>query len=248
MRERTVRVDGLTVDIPTLSVSARSLRKSVLALSSGGRLLRDANQRVHVRALEAVSFELFEGDRLAIVGHNGSGKSSLLRALAGIYAPTHGTVSLAGRVSAVLEPATGVEPEASGRDNVRLLARLQGRTRAEAEAAIEEVDTFAGLGNFLDLPVKTYSPGMLARLAFTVGTCWRPDILLLDEWIAVADERFRDKAVERLANYVSGARTVVLATHDPRLVETLCTKVLSLEQGRIVNLRPVAGPSIVAAA
>jgi lipopolysaccharide transport system ATP-binding protein len=132
-----------------------------------------------------------------------------------------------------------VEPEASGRENMRLLARLRGRTRAEADAIVEEIAEFTGLGDFFEMPVKTYSPGMLARLAFAVGTSWRPDILIMDEWIAVADERFKAQAMQRLGDYVASARTVVLATHDPVIVRDLCTKVLVLEQGRIASFGPV---------
>lgn len=245
---KTVELRNVTLDIPTLSVSARSIRKSLMNLSTGGRLMSDGQHRVHVRALEGVSLDLFEGDRLAVVGHNGSGKSSLLRAIAGIYAPREGLVQVFGEISAVLDPATGVEPEASGRENVRLLARLRGRGRADADAVIEAVAEFTGLGAFFDMPVKTYSPGMLARLAFAVGTCWRPDILLMDEWIAVADERFKAQAMARLADYVSSARTVVLATHDARIVRELCTKVLVLEQGRVASFGPVEEAALPAAA
>lgn len=246
--KKTVELRNVTLDIPTLSVSSRSLRKSLMNLSSGGRLMRDGRQRVHVRALEAVSLDLFEGDRLGIVGHNGSGKSSLLRAMGGIYAPAHGSVQVFGEISAVLDPATGVDPEASGRENVGLLARLRGRGRAEAEHVVEEVAEFTGLGDFFDMPVKTYSPGMLARLAFAVGTCWRPDILLMDEWIAVADERFKAQAMRRLSDYVSSARTVVLATHDAAIVRELCTKVLVLERGCVAWFGPAEEAAVPAAA
>lgn len=234
-----IRVSGVTVDLPVFAVHARSIRKTVMNMSTGGRLFRTAEDKVLVRALDRVSFELKEGDRLGLVGHNGSGKSTLLRTLGGIYRPTAGYLSIAGRVVAVLDPATGLNPDASGRENVQLLARHLGRARREIADAIDQIAEFAGLGAFMDMPVKTYSQGMIARLAFAVGTHWDPDIVLMDEWIAVADESFKDAALDRLTRFMSAARCVVVASHDHHLLHRICNKVLILDHGSVRYFGPI---------
>ena len=245
---KTIELRNVTVDIPVLSVPARSLRKSLMNLTTGGRLMKDQADRVVVRALDGVSLDLFDGDRLGVVGHNGSGKSTLLRVIAGIYAPAGGLADVCGDLSAVLDPATGIDPEATGRQNVGLLARLRGKTAAEAEAVAEQIANVSDLGPFFDLPVKTYSPGMIARLAFAVGTSWRPDVVVMDEWIAVADEQFKSRARARLRDFVTSARTVVLATHDNEIVRAVCNKVLVLEHGRVKDFGLVEDTALPTAA
>ncbi len=244
---KVIDVHELTLDLPILSVHARSFRKTLLNISTGGRLLKDGRDKVYVRALDRVSFSLEEGDRLGLIGHNGSGKSSLLRTLGGIYKPSSGQVEVTGRVATILDPATGLNPDATGRENIGLLARYGGHPRAEIEAAMDEIASFTELGSFLDVPLKTYSAGMVARLTFSVGTHWCPDVLLLDEWIAVADETFKASALQRLTNVMARARSVVLATHDKTLLGRLCNKVLVLEHGQISYFGPTQGALLMAA-
>ena len=239
MTTKPIQLIDLTVDLPVLSVQARSLRKTMMNLSTGGRLLKDGQHKVHVRALDQVTFTLDEGDRLGLVGHNGSGKSTLLRTLAGIYRPSAGHLAICGQVVSILDPATGLNPDASGRENIGLLGRYLGRSRREVEAACDQIAEFAGLGAFIDMPVKTYSAGMVARLAFAVGTNWKPDIVLMDEWIAVADESFKTAALGRLTSFMSTARCVVVASHDHHLLHRICNKVLVLEHGTVKHFGPI---------
>lgn len=239
-----IKLSAVTVDLPVLSVQARSLRKTVMHLSTGGRLLKNGQDKVYVRALDQVSFELEDGDRLGVMGHNGSGKSTLLRAMAGIYRPSGGHIEVNGGMAAILDPQTGLNPDASGRENIGLLGRYMGRTRREIEAASEEIIAFAGLGAFVDMPVKTYSMGMVARLAFSVGSAWKPEIVLMDEWIAVADESFKAAALDRLTSVVSAARCVVVASHDLVLLRRICSKLLVLEHGRVRSFGPIEEPAL----
>jgi len=225
-----IEVRDLTVDLPIYSTQSRSLRRSVMKLSTGGRLMRE-DDRVVIRAISDASFTLERGDRLGLVGHNGSGKSTLLRTLAGIYRPTSGTVRVEGSISAALDPMMGLELEASGLTNIVALSRYRGASRKEAMAALPAIADFSELGPFLDLPVKSYSAGMVARLAFAVATSFEPDILLMDEWIAAADHAFVSKARKHLKAYFAQAKAVVLATHDLGVIKQLCNKVLVLENG-----------------
>ena len=234
-----IRLSEVTLDLPVLSVQARSLRKAMMNLSTGGRLMRNVQDKVYVRALDRVCFELEEGDRLGLVGHNGSGKSTLLRMLAGIYRPTLGVVQISAPVVSILDPATGLEPEASGRENIGMLGRYQRRSRREIEDAVDAIVEFAGLGAFIDMPVKTYSQGMVGRLAFAVATQFKPEIVLMDEWIAVADEAFKAAAFARLTNFMASARCVVVASHDQLLLRRLCNKVLVLEHGVVQSFGPI---------
>ena len=195
---------------------------------------------MYVRALNNVSFELARGDRLGVVGHNGSGKSTLLRALGGIYRAKVGAIEMSSAPRIILDPTTGLSPEATGRENIGILARYNGRSSREIAEASAEIADFTGLGDFIDLPLKTYSQGMVARLAFAVGTHWAPEILLMDEWIAVADKNFKAAAMERLTSLVSRANVVVLASHDDEILRRLCTKILVLEHGEVRSFGPTS--------
>jgi ABC-type polysaccharide/polyol phosphate transport system ATPase subunit len=231
---KLVELYSVTVDLPIYATSARSLRKTVLNASVGGRLMRDRHEHVVVRALDSVDLQLFEGDRLGLIGHNGSGKTTLLRTIGGIYAPSSGTALVAGEVSAMLDVGTGIDLEATGEENVRLLARYRGFTRQQALEILPEVAEFTGLGPYMQMPLKSYSQGMLSRLVFAVATSFQPDVLLMDEWITTGDELFVRKAEERLASFVSSARVTVLASHNHDIIRRFCNKVARMEAGKIV--------------
>jgi lipopolysaccharide transport system ATP-binding protein len=233
-RRKLVELHNVTVDLPVFSVSARSLRRSMLNLPVGGQLLKNRQEQVVVRALEGISFTLYEGDRLGLIGHNGSGKSTLLRTVGGIYAPSAGVAEVAGEVFTMLDVATGLDLEASGEENVRLMARYRGVSKKDALAALPEIEEFTELGSFFKLPVKTYSQGMLSRLVFGVATSFEPDVLLMDEWISAGDEHFVQKAEARMAKFVSAARVLILATHDHGIIRRWCNKVARMDGGRIV--------------
>jgi ABC-type polysaccharide/polyol phosphate transport system ATPase subunit len=228
-----VSLRAVTVDLPVYTVSSRSLRKSLISLSATGRIMKGVQNHVTVRALDNVWLELNEGDRLGLVGFNGAGKSTLLRTIAGIYAPTIGEVHVNGAVSAVLDPSTGLDMEATGEENIRILARYRGIHIDVAEAAVAEIADFTELGHFLKLPVKTYSSGMTARLVFAVATAFDADIVVMDEWIGAGDASFVTKAQARIEAFVQRARLMVLASHSHDIIERFCNRVVLMEAGKV---------------
>jgi lipopolysaccharide transport system ATP-binding protein len=226
----SVSCRDLTLRFPVYGVDARSLKKRLAAVTVGGRLGSHAGV-AEVTALSQVNLELRAGDRLGLVGHNGSGKTTLLRALSGAYEPDAGAVEVRGRIAALLDLSLGIDASASGFDNIRLRGRIAGLTSREIEARLEEIAAFTGLGPFLAMPVKTYSAGMQARLAFAAATAVEADVLLMDEWIAVGDAEFQALARERLMSLVERAGILVLASHEHELLRRYCNKVMRLEAG-----------------
>jgi len=199
---------------------------------TGGRIEGQGRLR-YVTALENVSFELKAGDRLGLVGTNGAGKTTLLKVLYGIYEPTAGRVLVDGRVDALYNIGLGFRGEATGRRNIVLRGLINGWSEEQIEARIEDIIEFSELGDFIDLPLKSYSSGMSARLAFSVATALEPEILLMDEWIGAGDPDFQAKASKRMAEFADKAGIIVLASHNPALIKKTCTKVLELHQGRV---------------
>jgi lipopolysaccharide transport system ATP-binding protein len=195
-----------------------------------------------VTALDNVSLELKAGDRLGLIGHNGSGKTTLLRALSGAYEPDEGTIDVHGRIAALLDLSLGIDPSATGLDNIRLRGRIAGLSSKEIDERMDEIAEFTGLGPFLAMPVKTYSAGMQGRLAFAAATAVEADVLLMDEWIAVGDAEFQKLAHKRLLKLVERAGILVLATHEAPLLKLYCNKVMRMDGGKaseIVDIRKV---------
>ncbi|MET0274335.1 MAG: ATP-binding cassette domain-containing protein [Phenylobacterium sp.] len=221
---------NLTLRFPVYGVDAKSLKKHLARVTVGGRLGSSAGA-TEVTALSNVNLELKAGDRLGLIGHNGSGKTTLLRALSGAYEPDDGQIEIEGRIAALLDLALGIDPSATGYDNIRLRGRIAGLSAKEIEGKLEEIAEFTGLGPFLAMPVKTYSAGMQARLAFAAATAVEADVLLMDEWIAVGDADFRQMAHKRLLNLVERAGILVLASHDHDILRLYCNKVMRLEGG-----------------
>jgi lipopolysaccharide transport system ATP-binding protein len=209
----------------------------MLYATTGGRIARDSGNRVTVCALDGVSFELKAGDRVGVVGHNGSGKTTLLRALAGIYEPVRGQISVSGRIASLLDLHLGIDPEATGYENIVLRAILAGLHPKEIRPKIDEIAAFTELDEYLEMPVRTYSSGMQVRLAFAVSTSVDADILLMDEWLSVGDSEFSKKASQRLERLVAQTSILVLASHSSDLIARLCNRVIRLEHGRIVEDR-----------
>lgn len=227
-----VEVDGLCVDFPLYHGNARSLKKMVFS-SVSGRMGSDSHNRVVVQALREITFSLRSGERLGLVGSNGAGKTTLLRALAGIYEPVAGKLRVSGSINALLDPNLGMNLDLTGRENIGLRALYTGMHPSAIPSLERDVAEFAELGDFLDLPVRIYSAGMLIRLGFGLATAIKPQVLLMDEWILAGDANFMAKARARLENFVRGAEILVLSSHAPAVVLDWCTRVLWMEQGRI---------------
>jgi lipopolysaccharide transport system ATP-binding protein len=227
-----IDVEGLTVFFPLYHGNSRSLKKTVFAAATG-RLGRDAQHRPGVQVLRDISFSLSSGDRLGLIGPNGAGKTTLLRTLAGIYEPVVGRIRVQGRLNALLNMQLGMNPELTGRENIKLRGLYDGLTRPALARLADDVASFADLGDFMDLPVRIYSSGMMVRLAFALATAVRPQILLMDEWILAGDAAFMERARVRLEDMVRGAEILVLSTHDPNILASWCSRVIWLDQGRV---------------
>ena len=225
-------VENVGLDFPLYHGSARSLKKTVVR-NVRGRMASDDHNRVVVQALRDISFHLKPGDKLGLVGRNGAGKTTLLRALAGIYEPQHGRVRVQGSLNALLDPNLGMNPQLTGRENIALRGQYQRMDRAAIRRMEEDVSDFAELGDFMDLPVRIFSSGMVIRLGFALATAIRPQVLLMDEWFLAGDANFMEKARLRLEDMVRGAEILVLSTHLTSVVEQWCSRLIWLDQGRV---------------
>jgi len=227
----SVTVKGLTLRFPVYGVDSKSLKKHLARVAVGGRLGASGHGTTEVTAITGLDLKLKAGDRLGLVGHNGSGKTTLLRALSGAYEPDEGQVEVQGRIAPLLDLSLGIDPSATGLENIRLRGRIAGLSAREIEDKMDEIGKFTGLGPFLAMPLKTYSAGMQARLAFAVATAVDADVLLMDEWIAVGDADFQKIAHQRLLRLVERAGILVLASHDLDLIRLYCNKVMRMEGG-----------------
>jgi lipopolysaccharide transport system ATP-binding protein len=230
--QAAIEAEGVSVSFPLYHANARSLKRAVLGTVSG-RVAADAKHRVVVQALRDVSFALRNGDRLGLIGGNGAGKTTLLRTLAGIYEPQAGRVHVQGSLSALLDPSLGMNFDLTGRENIMLRGLYSGLASSAIRQLEEDVANFADLGEFLDLPVRTYSSGMVVRLGFAMATAIRPEVLLMDEWFLAGDAAFMERARMRLEDMVRGADILVLSTHVTEVVLNWCTRVIWLDQGRV---------------
>ena len=229
----SIEFSNVCVDFPIYNANGRSLKKRIIQVATGGQLGADQQGRVVVRALEGLNFSMKDGDRVGLLGHNGAGKSTLLRLLSGVYAPSSGTAHVSGDIGSLIDISLGIDPEATGRENIYLRGGLLGMTRSEINSQIEEIIEFSELGDFIDMPLRTYSSGMHLRLAFAVSTIVRPEILLMDEWLSVGDEGFKHKAEMRMTDLVKSTNILVIASHSRELVLRTCNRVIWLEHGKI---------------
>ena len=226
--------DSVSVNFPVFNANGRSFTSRVLEVATGGRLDKDPGGHVTVQALQNLTFQIEDGERVGLLGHNGAGKSTLLRVLSRVYTPQSGNAQITGRVSSLIDLSLGINPEASGRENVFIRGALLGLSKAQINESFDEIIEFSELGDFIEMPVRTYSSGMHLRLAFAVSTVIQPEILLMDEWLSVGDEGFRQKAEERLSSLVDSANILVLASHSRALIERTCNRVIWLEHGQIL--------------
>ncbi|MEP2981266.1 MAG: ABC transporter ATP-binding protein [Lentilitoribacter sp.] len=235
-----IKVSNVDLSFPILGASAQSLKQLVLNQTTGGRVAPGAGEKVIVEALKDINIELNSGDRLGLIGHNGAGKSTLLRVLAGIYMPDRGHVEISGHVGCLIDQMAGIDLEQSGLRNTYLRGYLLGLTKTQISEMIEDVAEFTGLGDFFHLPVKTYSAGMLSRLAFAISTSIAPKILIVDEGIGAGDQDFQIAAKKRVDSLYDGVEILVIASHDENLINGLCTKKCELSHGSIKEITHVS--------
>jgi|SRR5579872_4003473 len=253
-RQARISARDLSLDFPIYDIASRSLKQLLMvrpiatvlrgasqvgASHVGGSIATGAGGTVVVRAIDKMSFEIEEGARIGLIGHNGAGKTTLLRTMAGIYEPTSGVLETAGHVMPLFNLMEGMMPDATGREFIRIRGVLLGLEPHQLESLAEDVIEFCELGSYIDMPVRTYSTGMLVRLAFALSTSVSPDILLFDELIGAGDARFVSKAQERLKSFVERSSIVVVASHSRAILDQWCNRLFLLEHGKLIADGPV---------
>jgi ABC-type polysaccharide/polyol phosphate transport system ATPase subunit len=228
-----ISLKDATVEFPLYTGGSRSLKKQLLRVGTRRKTISTRDDRVIVRALDNVSLDLVSGDRVGLVGHNGAGKTTILRVLAGIYEPVLGSFMIEGRVCSLLNVGLGLDPDVSGYENIILQGMYLGYRPSEMRDKIDEIAAFTELESFLSMPVRTYSSGMALRLAFAVATAVRPEILLMDEWVLAGDGRFMEKARRRIEAFTENADILVLASHSLEILRQWCDRILWLDGGKI---------------
>lgn len=213
-------LENVCVDIPIFNSQGRSLKKTLMGVATGGKIgLSEAGKTI-VRSLDHINLQIHEHERVALIGHNGAGKSTLLRVLGRVYEPSSGITEIEGSIGSLIDISLGIDGEATGIENIFLRAALLGIPKKEVQEELTNIISFTELGDFINMPVRTYSTGMHMRLAFAVSTMISPDILLMDEWLSVGDQRFQEKAEKRLNQLIERSNILVIATHSRKLVET----------------------------
>ncbi|MDE8343430.1 MAG: ABC transporter ATP-binding protein [Acidocella sp.] len=227
-----IDIQDISVEFPLYHADSRSLKKTMFAVAAK-RISEDAKHRPFVSALRNISLSLNSGDRIGLIGSNGAGKTTLLRTMAGIYEPLQGQISIRGTITALLDPGQGMNLELTGRENIRLRGLFNGLNPVQIDRLLADVAAFSELEQFLELPVRTYSSGMVVRLGFALATAIKPQILLMDEWILAGDASFMTKAKHRLETMVRGAEILVLSSHAPTIIMQWCNRVIWMDQGEV---------------
>jgi ABC-type polysaccharide/polyol phosphate transport system ATPase subunit len=231
-----LKFEDVTVQYPIYNSRNMSLRNQLMRISTGGRIESEAGHVQLVTALRNASFTVNHGDSIGLIGHNGAGKSTMLRTMAGVYTPSMGKVTRHGRVATVLELGTGMDPELSGYENITRMSMLLGMSKEQIRENAREIEAFTQLGDFLQLPVRTYSSGMATRLMFAVATSTKPDILLVDEMFGTGDAEFQAQAKKRLQELIRSVGIFVFASQSNDLVKTYCTRFFFLEHGSVKEI------------
>lgn len=231
-----IKLTNVNIKFPIYDSSQRSFKKTILNITTGGKILNNTGGKIiEVEALKNINLDIKEGDRVALIGHNGSGKTTLLRVIAGVYTPVSGGINVKGKITSLLDSMLGMDEEATGLENIKLRGLFLGIYPKKIKLLIDDIVEFSELGNFINMPVRTYSSGMILRLAFAISTCIASEIILMDEWISVGDELFKKKAEKRLNEFINKSGILIIATHDYELSKKICTKHIYLEHGVIVD-------------
>lgn len=228
-----LKLENVTVQYPLYNSRSLSIRNQLIRLGTGGLIEAEAGQINLVTALKDVNLEFRDGDAVGLMGHNGAGKTTLLRTMAGIYTPAAGRVRCEGTLATVFEIGAGMDPELSGYDNIVRMGLMMGMSLREIRSKVPDIEEFTELGDFLQLPVRTYSSGMTIRLMFAVATSVQPEILLIDEMMGTGDASFQEKARARMCSLISASKIVVIASHSVALLREHCRRMFHLEHGRV---------------
>lgn len=231
---------NVDVEFTIYGVHARSMKSHFLRATTGGLISFPTNSRVIVTALSNINISITSGERVGLIGHNGAGKTTLLRVLSGGYEPVRGSIQRGGKTSSLFDLSYGFDPNSTGMENILIRGLYLGLDRQTLMQRRDEIAEFSELGAYLHLPVNAYSAGMLMRLAFAISTSVSPDILLMDEWLAVGDANFQKKAEQRLLELIGGSGILVIATHSMGIMERVCNRLIWLDAGHIKADGPLA--------
>ena len=231
--EALIHLKDVGVDFPIYNAASMSLKNRLLSSVTGGTIDREHDGVGVVRGLQDINLRITAGERVGLIGHNGAGKTTMLRVLSGIYHPTQGEALIQGDVVSLIDISLGIDPEATGRENIRLRSAMLGFTPEQTRERMDEIIDFSGLGDFIEMPFRTYSTGMQLRLAFAVSTTVSPQILIMDEWLSTGDENFRERAEQRMRRVVDSTDILILASHTRPLLTANCDRIIWLEHGKI---------------
>ncbi len=230
-------LQNVSISLPIYNSRGRGLKHEILRRTVGSNLQHPQDQNITiVRALSDVTLRIKDGDRVGVVGRNGAGKTTLLRVLSRIYPPTAGKIRIVGTVSSMTDLSVGMSPEATGYENIVMRGIMLGLTHKQATDLIPDVEEFTELGEYLELPIRTYSAGMMLRLSFAISTAVKPEIIILDEMISVGDAAFITKARARITNLIQNASILVLATHDDNLLQEFCQTAIWMNYGHVASM------------
>lgn len=231
-------LENVSLSYPIFGANGRSLKSGIFNMATGGRLAK-SHRSITVEALQKINLNLKNGDRLGLIGHNGAGKTTLLKVLAQIYEPTSGQISVKGHSNCLFDMMMGMDQESSGYENIMLRGLILGLARREVKKLIPSIEAFAELGEFMKMPIKTYSAGMKVRLAFGIITSLPAEILLIDEVVNVGDANFMEKAKARMKSLIHQSDILVLSTHDLTVIREFCNQILWLEHGAVKMYGPI---------
>ncbi len=235
MNECSVALRDVHLNIPVFAPNQQRLLRKPLFMSSVGGNFDTRNGKIYVEALKGVSFKLKEGEHLGLIGHNGAGKSTLLKVIAGVYPPSRGEVTVQGSIGCLFEMGGGIAGEMTGYECIKYQHLVHGNPNEDWREVAEEVAAFTELGSYLNLPLRTYSDGMRARLIAAVATAWNRDILLIDEGIGAGDQAFQEKFAIRIEKFLKRAGLLVIASHSVALLKTHCSRGILLSHGQVVT-------------
>lgn len=230
-----IDINNVSLDFPVYSNTGRSLKKQLFKSNIFKRVTEIDSSHIAVNALKNLNIRFNSGDRIGVVGKNGAGKSTFLRVLNGIYQPSSGNLKVDGTLNALIDIGLGLDSEATGRENIVLQGLLLRMPYEEILSKVDEIIEFSELGEFIDLPISSYSSGMLLRLAFSIYTASAPNILVMDEWLSVGDLVFQRKAEKRLLDIVETSEIVIMASHSEELIRAISNRVIWFDNGQIVR-------------
>lgn len=233
MVETFIKLDKVSLSYELYAQERMSLKKELVSSVIGGKFERKKSNRIIIKALDCFSIYLEPGDKIAIMGNNGAGKTTLLRCMAGIFKPQLGQVIVSGELGVIIDPSAGIDFDSTGRENCFLMGFARGIKKTDVSDVIDEIITFSGLTDYIDMPVRTYSLGMISRLSFAFATSFKPSILLVDEGIGAGDAQFQEAAQNKLKELYKSVEILVLATHSMNLAQQYCNKYVVLQHGSI---------------